>query len=120
MCAQSLSHDGPYCNPKDCSPPASSVCGISQARILDWVAISFSRGSSQRRDQTCISCIGRWVLYCGTTKKIQLYHIFHSIILRFELKNTNHHLFLINGFNYFRNSFYYCLMITVYNHAVIV
>ena len=34
----------------DCSPPGSSVCGISQARILEWVAISSSRGSSQSRD----------------------------------------------------------------------
>ena len=34
------------CSPLDCSPPGSSVCGIFQARILKWVAISFSRGSS--------------------------------------------------------------------------
>ena len=34
------------CDPMDCSPPGSSVCGISQARILEWVAIFFSRGSS--------------------------------------------------------------------------
>ena len=45
------------CDPMDCSLPRSSVHGISQARILEWVAISFSRGSSQPRDQTCISCI---------------------------------------------------------------
>ena len=51
------------CNPMDCSPPDSSVHGISQARILDWVAISFSRGSSQPRNQTHISCIGKWILY---------------------------------------------------------
>ena len=38
------------CNPVDCSPPGSSVRGISQARTLEWVAISFSRGSSQLRD----------------------------------------------------------------------
>ena len=41
----------------DCSPPGSSVCGIFQARILEWVAISFSRGSSQPRYQTLVSCI---------------------------------------------------------------
>ena len=41
----------------DWSPPGSSVHGISQARILEWVAISFSRGSSQIRDQTHIFCI---------------------------------------------------------------
>ena len=44
------------CDPMDCSTPGSAVCGVSQARILDWVAISFSRGSSQPRDQTLISC----------------------------------------------------------------
>ena len=38
------------CDPMDCSPPGSSVHGISQERILEWVAISSSRGSSQPRD----------------------------------------------------------------------
>ena len=45
------------CNPMDCSPPDSSVCGILQARVLEWVAIPSSRGSSQPRDQTWSSCI---------------------------------------------------------------
>ena len=40
------------CNPMDCSPPGSSAHGISQARILEGVAISFSRGSSPSRDRT--------------------------------------------------------------------
>ena len=40
------------CNPKDCSPPGSSVHGIPQARLLEWVAIPLSRGSSQPRDRT--------------------------------------------------------------------
>ena len=44
-------------DPMDCSPPGSSVHGIFQARILEWVAISYSSGSYQSRDQTCISCI---------------------------------------------------------------
>ena len=44
-------------NPKDCSPPGSSVHGILQARILEWVAIPVSRGSSRPRDQTQVSCI---------------------------------------------------------------
>ena len=59
-----------FCDPMDCSPSGSSLHGIFKARILEWIAISFSRGSSQPRDQTCascISCIGRWILYlCGT------------------------------------------------------
>ena len=44
------------CNPMDCSLPGSSVHGILQARILEWVAISFSRGSSQPSDRTQVSC----------------------------------------------------------------
>ena len=45
------------CNSMDCSPPVSSVHGIFQARELKWIAISFSKRSSQPRDQTCVSCI---------------------------------------------------------------
>ena len=44
------------CNPIDCSPPDFPVHRISQAKILEWVAISFSRGSFRSRDHTCISC----------------------------------------------------------------
>ena len=43
------------CDPLDCSPPGSSVHGISQARVLEWVAISFSRGSSLPMDETWVS-----------------------------------------------------------------
>ena len=46
----------------DCSLPGSSIHGISQARILEWVAMSFSKGSSWPRHQTRISCIGRQIL----------------------------------------------------------
>ena len=45
------------CDPVDCRLPGSSIHGIFQARILEWVAISFSRGSSQPRDRTEVSCI---------------------------------------------------------------
>ena len=50
------------CETTDCSPPGSSAHGILQARILEWVAISYSRGSSPPRDQSHISCISRWML----------------------------------------------------------
>ena len=59
------------CNPRDCSLPGSSVHGTIQARILEWVAISYSRGSSRSRDWTHLSCIswtGWWILY-------QLHHL---------------------------------------------
>ena len=53
----------------DCSLPGSSVPGTSQARILEWVAISFSRESSPPMDETCVSCIGRRILYHWATCK---------------------------------------------------
>ena len=46
------------CDPMDCSLPEFSVLGILQARILEWVAVFFSRGSSWSKDWTCISCTG--------------------------------------------------------------
>ena len=68
------------CDPMDSSTPSSSVHRISQARILEWVAILFSRGSSQPRDQTPVSCIagrfftveppGKALLYCILIRKI--------------------------------------------------
>ena len=52
--------------PTDCSPPGSSVSGIFQARILELVAISFSRGSPWPRDRTHVSCVSKQILYqCG-------------------------------------------------------
>ena len=61
--AQPLSGVGLFCSPVDCSPPGPSVHGISQATMLEWGAISFSRGSSPPRDRTLVSCIYRWILY---------------------------------------------------------
>ena len=49
--------------PRDCSPPGSSVHGIFQARILDWVAIFFSRGASWAMDENRMSCMDRQILY---------------------------------------------------------
>ena len=64
--AKSLQSCPTLCNPIELASPGSSVHGISRARTLEWVAISFSRRSSQPRDRTlifCVSCIGRWILY---------------------------------------------------------
>ena len=59
-------------DPMGCSPPGSSVRGIFQARILEWIAISFSRGSSQPMDRTHVSCIDRWILYHWATWEAHL------------------------------------------------
>ena len=59
-------------DPMDCNPPGSSVHGIFQARILVWVAMPFSRGSSQtkRIPISSVTCIGRQVLHQGTTWEV--------------------------------------------------
>ena len=63
------------CDPMDWGLPSSFVHGILQARILEWVALSSSRGSSQPRDQTAISyisCFGRQILYhCSTCEVVE-------------------------------------------------
>ena len=59
------------CHPMDCSLPGSAVHGLSQARILECVAIPFFRGSSQIRDWIHTSCISRWVLYHWATREAQ-------------------------------------------------
>ena len=58
--------------------PAPLSHEIFQTRILEWVAISFSRGSSQPRDWTCISCIGRWILYHWATREALLHVCTHD------------------------------------------
>ena len=62
----------------DCSPPGSSVHGVLQARILEWVAISFSRGSSQPRDQTLVSCTAGKFFTVWTTREAPLMTKCHS------------------------------------------
>ena len=58
--------------PVDCSPPSSTVHGILQARILQWVAISFSRGSSRPKDRTQVSHIaGRHFNLCATREALK-------------------------------------------------
>ena len=59
------------CNPMDCSPPGSSVLGILRARILEWLAVPFSRESSQPRGQTQISCIAGWFFTIWATREAQ-------------------------------------------------
>ena len=57
MCVKSLQSCPTLCSPMNCGAPGSSVDGILQARILEWIAMPFSRGSSQPRDRTQVSHI---------------------------------------------------------------
>ena len=90
-----------FCNPMDCSPLGSSVHGISQARILEWVAIPFSRGSFWHRDCTpitCVSCIaGRFFTSVPPEKPVYFYidtclnapRHFHSVPPTTHSKHTS-------------------------------
>ena len=62
-----------FFDPMDCSPLCSSVHGILQARILEWVAVPSSRGSSQPRDQTEVSCIAGGFLTIWATREDHLF-----------------------------------------------
>ena len=88
------------CNPMDYSPPGSSIHGILQARILEWVAIPFSRGSFQHRDQTSVSCIaGRFLTIkscpnsglqsqgknSGPTVAGSLFHLYCGVALEYSV-----------------------------------
>ena len=68
---QSISRILCFCDQMDCSPSGSSVHGSSQARTVDRVAFSFSRGSSQTRNGSCISCICRRILYHRAIREAQ-------------------------------------------------
>ena len=84
--------------PIECSLPCSSVHGISQARILEWVAMSSSRGSSLPRDQIQVSRIGRWVLYHWATWEASspIMVLFKRKKKCLMWKRINTHMFCIN------------------------
>ena len=73
VCAKSLQSCPTLCNPMDCSPPGSSVYGILQARIREWVAMPSSKGSSQPRDQTQASLIAGRFFTDWATREAQEY-----------------------------------------------
>ena len=70
----------------NCSPPGSSVHGILQARILEWVAMSFSRGSSWPRDWTWVSCIAGRVFTVQATREA-LFHRLAAPKLQLVISN---------------------------------
>ena len=90
-----------FCNPMYYTPPSSSARSIFQARILEWIPISFSRGSFWPRDQTCVSCFGRWIFTTESHGKspynVYLFHLFFSffffcskvVYTAWYLKQTN-------------------------------
>ena len=84
------------------SPPGSSVHGILQARLLEWEAISFSRGSSQPRDQIQVSCISRQILYHSTTREAP-----HLWVWKHNLRRMIGKIAQFVTASYFSNSFFH-------------
>ena len=73
-------------DPMDCSLPGFSVHGIFQARVLEWVAISFSRGSFRPRDRTQVSCIAGRCFTVWATREAHWGAFFQSVVFASELK----------------------------------
>ena len=88
MCVCSVAQSCPTLwNSMDYSSPVFSVPGILHARILEWVAIPFSRGSSWFRDQTCVSCTARRFFTVWATREapyicIYTYHVYRYIFTK--------------------------------------
>ena len=77
LCVSVIQSYPALCDPRDCSPPDSPVHRILQARILEWVAIPFSRGPSQPRDQTWVSCAAGIFSTIWVTREAPLYIFTH-------------------------------------------
>ena len=115
MCGLTQSH-AILCDPMDCSLPSSSVCGIFQARILEWVAISSSTRSSQPRDWTHVSCIlaGRFFTteplgkcLCDLSSVQSLSHVWLFVTLWTAARQYS--LSITNSWSLLNPLQYYCL-----------
>ena len=93
------------CDPIECNLAVSSVHGILQARILEWVAISFPRESSQPRNQTWVSCIAGRFFTDWAMREVHVYIWIHThththththIMLRFNMSKRSSFYFLLS------------------------
>ena len=98
------------CDPLDCSLTGSSVHGIFQARVLEWVAISFFRGSFWPRDRTWVSCIvGRHFTIWATGEDMESYNIwpfvtgFFSLSIRVSRLSVLYHVSVLYSFLWVNN-----------------
>ena len=91
----------------DYSPPGSSIRGIFQARLLEWVVISFSRASSWPRDQSCVSCIGRRVFTAEPPwKPITTCYWTEINRMKKKKKNTVHKIIIMTARATWLNTFW--------------
>ena len=82
--ANSLQSCPTLCDSMDCSPPCSSVHGILQTRILEWVAMPSSRGSDRPRDQTCVSL--HLLHWQADSLPLAQYYVFHRCVVRAKIQ----------------------------------
>ena len=110
------------CDPMDCSLSGSSVHGIFQARVLEWVATSFSRGSSWPRDQTLVSrIVGGFFTVWATREEIQwrLGH-FLNLMIKHCLLNLGLSKIILNSKKdliFTRNIILYSILVTSISHG---
>ena len=97
---KSLKSRQTLCDPMDCSPPGSSIHGILQTRTLEWVAISFSRGSSWPRDRTRVSRVVGRCFTIWATREVHTYiwvyiyiHILFHILFNYGLSQESEYSF---------------------------
>ena len=100
----------------DCSLPGSSVHGIPQSRILEWVAIPFSRGSSLPKDQTQVSCIAGRFFTIWATKTPNSF--IHSIINSFTQKIAQVKTFVVKTFVIKEDSSLFLTGITLFSFRI--
>ena len=112
--AKSLQLCPTLCDPMDGSPPGSSVHGILQARILEWVAMCFFRVYSWPRGRThisCISCIGRGILYhCAPWEA----HI-HLLLSHLDSNSSLENYYNCKAFSF---SIFYSILSTFYGYSI--
>ena len=77
------------CDPMDCSWPGSSLHGIFQERIVEQVAIFYSRKPSCPRDGTPVSCTGRWLLYHSATRTALLNYTFPKVTIHYSFTSSH-------------------------------
>ena len=102
-------------NPMNCSPPGSTVHGIFQGRILEWVAIFYSRGSSWPRDRNCVSCISCIGFF--TTVLPGKPNIYKNIVLsnKFVISNHLNQYISISICGLLYDTFLFCFILLHFN-----
>ena len=96
---KSLSHVQLFVTPKDCSLPGSSIHGIFQARVLEWAAIYFSRGSSQSRDRTWVFHIADRRFTIWSTREVHTRELWQKTLQSSEVSHCCNFFWTLNQWN---------------------